>query len=95
MALKKTFTLTGKSQPSGDFWVGSAKEETLTSELYVKVATVASSKDGATAQVTFASDAVNGLKTYIFTPNMDGGNIIKQAYEHLKTLPEFAGAVDC
>lgn len=95
MALKKTFSLTGKSQPSGDFWVGTPKEETLTSELYVKVVTVASSKEGATAQVTFTSDTVNGMKTYSFNPNMDGANFIKQAYEHLKTLSEFSGAVDC
>jgi hypothetical protein len=27
--------------------------------------------------------------------SLDGGNPIKQAYEHLKTLPEFAGATDC
>jgi hypothetical protein len=26
---------------------------------------------------------------------LDGENPIKQAYEHLKTLPEFAGASDC
>lgn len=26
---------------------------------------------------------------------IDGQNPIKQAYEHLKTLPEFAGATDC
>lgn len=26
---------------------------------------------------------------------IDGENPIKQAYEHLKTLPEFSGAVDC
>ena len=26
---------------------------------------------------------------------IDGDNPIKQAYEHLKTLPEFAGAVNC
>jgi len=26
---------------------------------------------------------------------LDGENPIKQAYEHLKTLPEFAGATDC
>lgn len=29
---------------------------------------------------------------YCFVPNMDGGNFIAQAYAHLKTLPEFAGA---
>lgn len=27
--------------------------------------------------------------------DLDGGNPIAQAYEYLKTLPEFAGAVDC
>lgn len=26
---------------------------------------------------------------------IDGDNPIKQAYKHLKTLPEFAGASDC
>jgi hypothetical protein len=29
------------------------------------------------------------------TYNIAGSNPIKQAYEHLKTLPEFAGATDC
>jgi hypothetical protein len=27
--------------------------------------------------------------------SLDGANPIAQAYAHLKTLPEFAGAVDC
>jgi hypothetical protein len=26
---------------------------------------------------------------------LDGENPIKQAYQHIKTLPEFAGATDC
>ena len=26
---------------------------------------------------------------------LSGGNPLSQAYEHLKTLPEFEGAVDC
>ena len=30
-----------------------------------------------------------------FNVNFDGPNPIKQAYLHLKTLPEFADAVDC
>jgi hypothetical protein len=33
--------------------------------------------------------------TYKFTPSLDASNFIAQAYEHLKTLPEFAGAEDC
>jgi hypothetical protein len=28
-------------------------------------------------------------------PSLDGDNSIRQAYLHLKTLPEFANAVDC
>lgn len=30
-----------------------------------------------------------------FIPNLNGPNFIQQAYEYLKTLPEFADAVDC
>jgi len=32
---------------------------------------------------------------YEFQPNLDGKNFISQAYEYLKTLAEFANAVDC
>ena len=30
-----------------------------------------------------------------FTALLDGANFVRQAYDHLKTLPEFAGATDC
>ena len=30
-----------------------------------------------------------------FVPVLEGDNFIRQAYLHLKTLPEFANAVDC
>ncbi len=30
-----------------------------------------------------------------FIPVLSGNNFIAQAYAHLKTLPEFAGAIDC
>jgi hypothetical protein len=33
--------------------------------------------------------------TYVCDLNIDGDNPIRQAYLHLKTLPEFANAVDC
>jgi hypothetical protein len=32
---------------------------------------------------------------FSFVPELDGSNFIKQAYLHLKTLPEFANATDC
>ena len=31
----------------------------------------------------------------VFAPDLNGVNFIAQAYEHLKTLPEFEGATDC
>ncbi len=34
-------------------------------------------------------------KTYKFHPKLDGVNFVAQAYEYLKTLPEFTGATDC
>jgi hypothetical protein len=30
-----------------------------------------------------------------FVPNLEGKNFIAQAYDHLKTLPNFANATDC
>jgi hypothetical protein len=32
---------------------------------------------------------------FSFTPELDSSNFIAQAYEYLKTLPEFEGATDC
>lgn len=34
-------------------------------------------------------------RQYEFSPNMEGANFIKQAYDHIKGLSEFAGAEDC
>jgi len=34
-------------------------------------------------------------RQYTCQHDLEGGNVIKQAYEHLKTLPEFEGAEDC
>ena len=63
---------------------------------YVKVEGVMGDKMQARTVVSFAKDSVRtGEKEYFYTPNMDGKNFIAQAYEHLKTLPEFAGATDC
>jgi hypothetical protein len=34
-------------------------------------------------------------KNYLFTPDLEGKNFIAQAYDFIKTLPEFAGSIDC
>lgn len=53
---------------------------------------------GATVHVYGNSDtSLDPLRVlcYGFEYRLDAGNPIAQAYEHLKTLPEFADAVDC
>lgn len=42
----------------------------------------------------FDEDAFHST-TVNATYQIDGDNPIAQAYAHLKTMPEFAGAVDC
>jgi hypothetical protein len=61
-----------------------------------KVVQVTVSKDKANANVHAISDGSTIDQTeYRFNPTLDGKNFIAQAYEYLKTLPEFSGAIDC
>jgi hypothetical protein len=65
---------------------------------YIKVQDLFCTKNRIEAGIAFKADSVNlPVKTekYNFAPNLEGGNFIKQTYEYLKTLPEFAGAIDC
>jgi len=65
---------------------------------YICVEQVDASKAKATAVVSFNSesnDKTFTTKLYDFQPDLAGRNFIAQGYNHLKTLPEFAGAVDC
>lgn len=67
---------------------------------YIRVTSVfAVSKSQASASVCFFAAADNPIayqtleRTFAF--ELDGPNLFQQAYEHLKTLPEFADATDC
>lgn len=65
---------------------------------YVKVERVIADKATSLAEVSFSADSRQVSvfqKVYGFGLDLDGPNPIKQAYEHLKTLPEFADALDC
>lgn len=46
--------------------------------------------DGKTGEIT-----AKFSKAFDFSVDLEGPNPIKQAYLHLKTLPEFADAIDC
>jgi hypothetical protein len=95
MAISKKLTFSGRSfieTPVGRLDAGSASVEM---NAYIKVDRVSANKDSASADVSFTEGEKKTSSSYTFKPNLDGGNFIKQAYEHLKTLPEFAGAQDC
>jgi hypothetical protein len=65
---------------------------------YIKVSSVNGTKSEVFCTVTtHTQDQDKFVKTqiYSFAPNMNGSNFIAQSYQHLKTLEEFAGAVDC
>lgn len=96
MALKHKFNVSGEvtmqSLQLGNISLG---DNSQSLNAVVKVNSVTGTKETATADVRFIVGNNSFAKPYKFTPKMDSDNFIKQAYEHLKTLPEFAEAVDC
>jgi len=66
--------------------------------LYIKVARIDCDKEkvSAVVEIKKSADAFPiKTETYRFNHNLDAGNIISQAYNYIKTLPEYAGAADC
>ncbi|WP_175992363.1 hypothetical protein [Burkholderia vietnamiensis] len=106
MALTGSFVLCGQYQallPSGtDAAVvtpPAAPDWTfLLPSAYVKVERVDGSNSAATATVSIYVDATKAALArqlpVAFTPNMSGPNYIMQAYQYLKTLPDYAGLAD-
>jgi hypothetical protein len=73
-------------------------EEVLINKAYIKVDKLSGNKSGLTIVVChYKNDKSTFLtkKEFSFTPNLEGLNFIAQAYDHLKTLLEFADAGDC
>lgn len=71
-------------------------QQVLIQDLYLKVESVFSSKKETTATVSFTNNNSKVAERFFaFTLDLEGPNPIKQAYLHLKTLPEFADAIDC
>lgn len=93
MALRKNISITANVNVQ-DNGIGGSASASVTDSVYIKVATVNAAKENAIATVTFSSDKITGERQYNFQVNLNSENFIAQAYEHLKTLPEFLGATD-
>lgn len=80
------------------------KNDIQVDNAYIRIDTVSGSKDSLNISVNsyVSQDAFNDGKSYLeqnfftFTPSVEESavNFIKQAYEYLKSLPEFEYAVD-
>ena len=97
MALKKSLSLVGTATletADGKLLLG---EQTSTMNAYIKVVSISGGKEQLRVSVGFSEGVKEFVKTYSFKPSVVNGstNFIAQAYEHLKTLPEFDGAIDC
>lgn len=67
---------------------------------YCKVTQIVGDKTRINFKVVVMNEEKNFVyqdETFWFDPSVDENakNFIAQAYEHLKTLPQFASAVDC
>jgi hypothetical protein len=99
MALSKPISINGAFQFAYEGGVATTQEDAVLEipDAYVVVYSVEGTKSQLRATVHFRSQEVALTKFYTFEPSVEdgAGNFIKQAYEHLKTLPEFEGAEDC
>jgi hypothetical protein len=97
MALQKVVQISGESVLRTDFGFVSNGEKTIDVPMYIKVQSVQGDKSNVTALVVYSSEKCTFQKTFSVPVSVesDASNFIKQAYEHLKTLPEFAGAANC
>lgn len=87
MALKKQITLKNNFGDDATF-----------NEAYVKVENLIGNKLQLRIDVSVhksQNEQVVDRKNYLFTPDLAGKNFIAQAYDYIKTLPEWAGATDC
>lgn len=65
---------------------------------YIKISNISGNKNRMTLLVDVLSELdgeVIESVQYTFSVDLDGKNFIAQGYDYLKTLPEFADAVDC
>jgi hypothetical protein len=86
MALQKTYKIKAFNQ------------EIEIENAYIKALQVTSDKENSSVLIQiFDSEQKNKIDQFFkeFKTNLSGENPIKQAYLHLKSLPEFVGATDC
>ena len=100
MALTKLFTITKTYQNKQDY-KDTIKKQEVYPNAYFQIVFVNGNKNRMRIDIQVFSDSTKQEKVAsairFFTPSVadSSTNFIQQGYEYLKTLPEFADAVDC
>lgn len=96
MALQKTINISGKASLFNNGFNIHSIELEKQIDSYIRISNLNGDKNNIQFNASYLNDNVEfGSKTFNFTPVLNGDNFIKQAYLHLKSLSEFADAVDC
>jgi hypothetical protein len=96
MAFRKIIEVEGKSVVQTSVGIIENGNQRVSFSAYIKVIGIDGDKSKINAIVSFKGDTQQFTKQYQVPVSVDAGsaNFIAQAYEYLKTLPEFAGATD-
>ncbi len=97
MALRKIIDVEGRVSVHTPMGVVNNGVQRISFSAYIKVANFSGDKENLIANVSFKGETQEFVKQYQIPVSVDAGsaNFIAQIYEHLKTLPEFAGAENC
>ena len=97
MALRKIIETEGTSTIQTSMGTIKNGTQRVSFSAYVKVASISGNKNSLLANINFKGDTQEFNKQYEVPVSVEAGsvNFIAQVYAHLKTLPEFAGSIDC
>ena len=97
MALKKIIQIEGASILQTQFGNVNTGSSFVSVAPYICVVSINGNKSSAQATVRYVDGTLTFQKNFTIPLSVADGspNFIRQAYLHLKTLPEFAGAEDC
>jgi hypothetical protein len=97
MALKKVIELQGDCFLSTSYGRFKTGQDKIAITAYIKICNISGDKDKISVNVNFSDKNIEFNKRYEapVSTDTDAPNFIKQAYEYLKTLPEFENSEDC
>jgi hypothetical protein len=97
MALRKIVDVEGKVLIQTPMGMINNGVQRISFSAYIKADSFSGDKENLVANVSFKGETQEFVKQYQIPLSVEAGstNFIAQIYEHLKTLPEFAGAENC